>query len=603
MLLDFYNSVWNKGQLPANWKEATISPLLKADKSPFDVTSYRPVALTSTLCKVMEKMVSTRLRWWLEANQLFNKFQSGFLKHRSTTDHILRLANDAHKAVHTKQCTLAVMLDLEKAFDLVWHRGLLYKMETLGLKGNILQFVSDFLTNRSIRVRIGSAISRPYQLENGTPQGSVISPFLFLIMVNDLEVPDDNVQLSLYADDSAAWKSGTNIDALSRSIQRYLDRLVIYFEQWGFKLSPEKTVAIVFTRSKKIQPADVKLLVGDKVIKVEKAVKFLGVIFDQQMSWKSHIDYVADRCNKRLNLMRVMSGARWGASKGVLLIVYKALIRSLIDYGCIAYDTASDTVKAKLNVIQAKAMRICCGAMVGSPTSAVQVECGQPPLALRRLRMAVDYAVKVKSSPDHPAASTLVDSWENHYGRYQAGREPFGVKVDKALKEAHINDIPPGPKCPAPWTEAPLPSRLPHLRPLRSEVKKFVTDQWQDQWDYSETGQFYYDLQPVVGYKVKQQLQPRQKDVQLTRLRLGHVCLGEKLHEIGQRLDPNCSSCNEPEDVFHFIMECQAQRELQDSLRSQCQRSGKAFHIRTILSSESCADIIYNFLKQRGLFL
>ena len=71
--------------------------------------------------------------------------------------------------------------------------------------------------------------------------------------------------------------------------------------------------------------------------------------------------------------MRVMSGARWGASKGVLLIVYKALIRSLIDYGCIAYDTASDTVKAKLNVIQAKAMRICCGAMVGSPTSAVQV--------------------------------------------------------------------------------------------------------------------------------------------------------------------------------------------------------------------------------------
>jgi len=74
--------------------------------------------------------------------------------------------------------------------------------------------------------------------------------------------------------------------------------------------------------------------------------------------------------------------------------VYKALIRSVIDYGCIAYDTASATTKARLDVIQAKAPRFCCGAMVGTPTSAVQVECGQPPLALRRLRMAADYAVK-----------------------------------------------------------------------------------------------------------------------------------------------------------------------------------------------------------------
>ena len=92
-----------------------------------------------------------------------------------------------------------------------------------------------------------------------------------------------------------------------------------------------------------------------------------------------HIKQIEERCNKRLNLMRVITGTRRGASKKVLLIVYKALIRSVIDYGCIAYDTASATTKARLDVIQAKALRICCGAMVGTPKSAVQVECGQLP--------------------------------------------------------------------------------------------------------------------------------------------------------------------------------------------------------------------------------
>ena len=87
----------------------------------------------------------------------------------------MRLADDAHKAVNNGQYTLAVMVDLEKAFDLVWHQGLLYKMEQLGLKGNILHFVADFLANRNIQVRIGTALSSTHQLQNGTPQGSVSS--------------------------------------------------------------------------------------------------------------------------------------------------------------------------------------------------------------------------------------------------------------------------------------------------------------------------------------------------------------------------------------------------------------------------------------------
>jgi len=105
-----------------------------------------------------------------------------------------------------------------------------------------------------------------------------------------------------------------------------------------------KIVAIVFTRNNDFRPDDVRLTVGGCPIKVEKTVKFLGAIFDKTLTGSPHLDYIVARCNKRLNLLKVLAGTRWCASKDMLLLVYKALIRSLIDYGCTAYDTASQMV-------------------------------------------------------------------------------------------------------------------------------------------------------------------------------------------------------------------------------------------------------------------
>jgi len=154
-------------------------------------------------------------------------------------------------------------------------------MEQLGLRGNILQFTADFLSNRSIQVRIGTALSNSYQLQNGTPQGSVISPFLFIIMINDVDEATNGVKLSLYAGDSATWKTGSNLKEIIKEVQRYLDRLAMFFEQWGFKLSSGKTVAIVFTRNKNCRADDINLTICGKIIKVEKTV-----IFDRELTWR-----------------------------------------------------------------------------------------------------------------------------------------------------------------------------------------------------------------------------------------------------------------------------------------------------------------------------
>jgi len=226
-------------------------------------------------------------------------------------------------------------------------------------------------------------------------------------------------------------------------------------------------------------------------------------------------------------LLRVMAGARWGASKTTLLTVYKALIRSVIDYGSEAYNTASISTKAKLDVIQAKALRICCGAMIGTPTSALQVECGQPPLEFWRQRMMADYGLKISCVPNHPTTEILTDKWTHHYGKFARGREPFGSVVKEIIQ---IRDIPTVPPAACPWKYPATQGQLARLLfKSKRKVKKKIIEQWQERWDYSSTGDFHREMNPMVSYKLKFHTNPRATDVQITRLHLGHVKLKNTL--------------------------------------------------------------------------
>ena len=320
ILLNLYNDVWNKGTLPKSWKHSIILPFLKPKKDASNPGSHRSIALTSTLCKVMEGMITNRLQWHMEKSNLFNPYQAGFRKGRCTVDHIMRLQNDVQAALNHGNFAVGIFLDFSKAFDMMWKGGVMEKLSRMEIGGRIFNWIDDFLSERTFQVRVGDQLSDVLRLDNGTPQGSRLSPLLFLIQINDFSEPEIGTRQAIYADDSSIWRTGKNLKIIMNKLQIDLNKIEKWCDEWGFTLSTEKTIGVTFSHHHK-QPEIPALRLCGKEIKIEEQVKFLGVIFDRKLNWKAHINYIVDRCTKVMNMMRSLTGQRWGSDKRSLLLI------------------------------------------------------------------------------------------------------------------------------------------------------------------------------------------------------------------------------------------------------------------------------------------
>ena len=185
-LLKIYNAMWPNQLFPNTWHLATVIPILKSGKNKVDKNSYRPIALTCCLCKLLEKILNKRLRLYLESHNILHNEQSGFRENCSTVDCLANLQSSICNAMNANQHLLAVCLDLEKAYDLIWKPRILKLLVTHKIIGNMYYFIKNFLLNRTIKVRVGNKLSKTTSIDNGVPQGSVISVTLFLLCINDI---------------------------------------------------------------------------------------------------------------------------------------------------------------------------------------------------------------------------------------------------------------------------------------------------------------------------------------------------------------------------------------------------------------------------------
>jgi len=286
-------------------------------------------------------MINTRLVWYLEKLKLITPVQSGFRKQRSTTDQLVRLETFVREAFVNKQHTVAIFFDLEKAYDTTWKYGIMKDLFDAGLRGRLPIFIGNLLKDRQFQVRLGTHLSTLYDQEMGVPQGSILSATLFALKINSIvKAICPNVECSVYVDDFLICYRSKHIHIIERHLQRCLNKLQYGADTNGFRFSTSKTVCIHFCRLLKPH-LDPQLSLNGMPIPVVEKTKFLGLIFDRKLSFIPHLHYLKEKCLKAINLLRVVAHTSWGADQQTLLHLYRSLIRSKLDYGCIVYGSAT----------------------------------------------------------------------------------------------------------------------------------------------------------------------------------------------------------------------------------------------------------------------
>ena len=288
-LLAIFNDTLETGKFPESWELATIIPIPKPGKDHAEPTNYRPIALTSCICKTLERVINTRLVWYLEFNNLISPVQSGFRSERSTNDNLVRLETFIRDAFVKKEHVVAVFFDLEKAYDTTWKYGILRDLHEFGVKGRLANFVESFLANLSIQVRVGSTLSDTFGLSQGVPQGSILSTTLFNIKINSImNCLDPKTDGSLYVDDFCMCYRSTSMRTIERHLQQCINRIEDWTLKNGFKFSKSKTQCVHFCQLRKIH-GDPELYLYGSLIPVVDDFKFLGLIFDRKLSFIPHI--------------------------------------------------------------------------------------------------------------------------------------------------------------------------------------------------------------------------------------------------------------------------------------------------------------------------
>lgn len=427
-LASLFNASINIGYIPQTWKRAVVVMLPKALKDHTDPTNYRPISLLSTLSKLLERAVLFRLQYWMASNSILSPLQCGFRKGRQTADHILRLVQNGYSAFNRNENTGAIFIDIEKAFDRVWHNGLLFKLDRLGIPNYLGIWIRDYLQNRTFRVRVGQSFSNDFPIKAGVPQGSVLGPVLFNLFFNDITDRIANkVELGLFADDLSAWTSFNNNKIIEKRLQTQVDYLEEWMRTWRTQISIKKTVWILFQKGGRIQKNQLSLTYNDQPISMERNPKFLGVTLDPGLRFHKYADSIRERAARRINILRRIRGKNWGASTKLVLTTYNSLVRPIIDYTPFITHLMSETSYMVLERIQRRAARVATYWPIKTNTRVIYESLGLETVRTRAWRLTDNYLKRALSH--HDLIRLLVSTYQiaeplNEGSNIHPGKKP-----------------------------------------------------------------------------------------------------------------------------------------------------------------------------------
>ena len=400
-LSHMFNASFQQASLPRDWKDATISPVYKKGDARM-LTNYRPISLLSVVAKVQERVAYNCLSSHIDPH--LPPHQSGFRSNDGTEYQLSRLVHQISEARDGGETVMSCFFDLSKAFDRVWHAGLLAKLHHFGVHGSAHAWLTAYLTGRRQRVKIDNSFSSWSTIPAGVPQGSVLGPLLFLIYTIDLPAActNSNTICSQFADDTAMIATSKNFLHAESSLQEAVTSAGKWLQTWHLLVNASKTVIMLFHHANRPPERLPDITLHDVKLTVVPQHRHLGLIVQQNLTWDAHIQHVLTKCRCKL---RQFHRLRSCLNANALCYLYKTYIRPVLEYASNAYSSISVKLSDSLERFQRKAARICLRLPLFSPVhhSSLLHQVGLPTLYSRRkLKLTLlAHSIHYQYAPPH----------------------------------------------------------------------------------------------------------------------------------------------------------------------------------------------------------
>lgn len=342
-----------QGIFPDLLKCAKVIPLHKSGSRSL-ASNYRPISLLSCFSKIYERAMHKRLTEFLNQNKLLFESQYGFRAMHSCEHALLEAQYNLNMALDKKQIAALLLIDFSKAFDMVDHGILLNKLEHYGIRGHLLDWFRSYLIGRQQYVHVNNENSVKHGLKYCVPQGSILGPVLFILYINDLPNISNLANYIFFADDANIIITGFSTREIREKVESVLTEINSWVTANGLKLNLKKTKFMIFSNKHNISTSDINITFNGVSIERVESERFLGVILDSDLSWKSHISGIAAKVSRNAGILFKLKGL---VPEKVLKLVYNSLIQSHLNYCSNIWGLGSKSSIEKIFRAQKKAIR------------------------------------------------------------------------------------------------------------------------------------------------------------------------------------------------------------------------------------------------------
>lgn len=352
-ITDIINKSFESGVFPTLLKKSVVVPIQKIPAT-HKITEYRPINTLLCLEKLIEKSAYSQLNQFVVDNKILSEVQSGFREAHSCETTINNVINEWKVGLEKGETTVAIFLDFKRAFETIEPYILIEKLRNYGIGALALKWFDSYLSNRKQCVRINGTISNVIENKLGVPQGSILGPLLFIIYINEFSNILKSCKLQMFADDTLVYLTDKNIESKVDIINSELEILYNVINQNKLKLNIDKTKMMIITNKKNFNKSNLHIRINNETLQCEKEIKYLGVIIDDELKFKSNIDTIAKKVGRKVGVLTRLNN-RLNLHQKIML--YKSIVEPHFNYCSSILFLSSKTDINRLQILQNKCLR------------------------------------------------------------------------------------------------------------------------------------------------------------------------------------------------------------------------------------------------------